>query len=316
LGGDVRLTEKYRPKTLDEVYGQDKVTSFFKSVIRHIDNAPRYFLISGAFGTGKTCVVRSFAHDLLGTSAAPYYLEVDSGEKSLQSNFESLRNLIFQEVGGFKVVVLDEGHLIAPKVQEQLLKVVEDYYGPLVLFFATTAPHLLLDTLRSRLHHFSLSTFTADQLKDYALGILEKEGKAVSDRALSLAALNAQGHMRNMVQQLELILFQGEEEYLESYSSVFRGIESYFTNFSLGDKESVDALLRFHPAELRALMMYFFREDIINPQGRFKDIVPRHLVPKYFANFMRLIGLVREEDDYFSAILIFRQSLRAAIGGM
>jgi len=207
-------------------------------------------------------------------------------------------------------VVLDECHLIPSHAQQQLLKVVEDYYGPLVVFFATTDPHLMLDTLRSRLHHFVLSIFTVEQLKEYGKRIIDNEGIVVSDRALSVAAINAQGHMRNMVKQLELILFQGEEAYLQFYTSIFRNIELFFTDFSIEDKQSVEAMAHFHPAELRSLMMYFFREEVINPVGRFNSVIPRHMVPKYFATYMRLVGLVKEPDDFFSAILVFRLQLR------
>jgi DNA polymerase III delta prime subunit len=287
------------------------VVGFFKSVIRDVANAPRYFLISGPFGCGKTVLCRAFARDILGSLAEPYYVEVDSGEKYVQENFDVLKAILFREVGGLKVVILDEAHLLGPLVSQQLLKVIEDYYGPLFLFLATTDPQLLPDTLRSRLHHFALSAFTMEQCKEYALGLLAKEGAEVSDRALSLAALNAQGHLRTMVKQVELILFQGEETYLDSYSSVFKGIESYFTNFEGDDKRSVEALLKYHPSELRSLVGYFLREDIINPSGRFASVFPRSVIPGVFANYLRLSGMVVEPDDYFSVLLVFRQQLRS-----
>jgi DNA polymerase III delta prime subunit len=306
----LNLTETYRPQSLSDIYGQEKVVSFFKSVIKNVDDAPRYFLISGGYGVGKSTLCRAFARDLLGSLAEPYYIEVDSGEKYVQENFDVLKAILFREVGGFKVVTLDEAHLLGELVSQQLLKVVEDYYGPLFLFLATTEPQMLPETLRSRMHHFSLSAFTVEQCKEYAAGLLSREGVTVSDRALSLAALNAQGHLRTMVKQVELILFQGEGVYLDSYSSIFKGIESYFTDFSLEDKQSVEALLRYHPSELRSLVMYFFREDIINPSGRFAAVFPRNVIPGAFANYLRLSGLVEEPDDYFSVLLVFRIQLR------
>lgn len=306
----LNLAEKYRPRHLGDIYGQEKTVSFFKSVIKHLDGSPRYFLISGSWGVGKTVLCRAFAQDLLGSLDPPYYLEIDSGEKRLQSDFDSLKDLMFQDVGGHKIVVLDECHLICEASQSQLLKIVEDYYGPLFVFFATTDPHLVLPTLRSRLHHFSLSTFTPEQLKEYSASLLVKEGLQVSGKALSMAAINAQGHMRDMVKQLELMAFQGEAEYLQFYDSAFRRIESFFADFSIGDKESVEGLSRFHPSELRSLIAWFFREEVINPGGGHKGLIPRHLVPKCFASYLRLMGLAGEPDDVFSALLVFRLQLR------
>ena len=305
------LTNKYRPQTLADVYGQDKIVYFFKSVISNVDTAPHYFLVSGAFGCGKTAIVRAFARDLLGSLSAPNYLEIDSGEKVLQTNFDMIRDLLFQEVSDYKVAVLDECHLIEPRAQEQLLKIVEDYYGKLILFFVTTEPHKVLETLRSRLHHFSLSQFSDEQLKSYAQLVLKQEQQVVSDEALSLAALNSQGHMRNMLKQVELILFQGEAEFLSFYASVLKEISGFFTDFDITDTKSVENLSRWHPSELRTLMGYFFREHIINPDGNLSSIIPRHVLPKLFASYLRLMGLVKEPDDFFSVVLVFRQQLRS-----
>jgi DNA polymerase III gamma/tau subunit len=307
------LCSKYRPVHLKDLYGQDDVKAYFQSVVKKIDDAPHYFLISGVFGTGKSSMARAFAMDLVGSLESPAYTEIDSAEKSLQSVFDRLRDVIFQEIGRYKVVVFDECHLLGKAVESQLLKVVEDYYGTLVLLFCTTNPEIMTDTLRSRLHQFALSTFTLEQCREYAQGIIGAEGLEVSDKALSIAAINAQGHLRNMVKQVEQIVFMGERRYLDSYSSVLQGIEAFFTDFSKEDKFSVEVLCRYHPSELKSLVMYFFRESVINPAGRFAGIYPRNVIPSLFANYLRLSGLVKDPDDYFSVLLVFRQQLRGVV---
>jgi replication-associated recombination protein RarA len=307
------LCREYRPVHLKDLYGHEGVKAYFQSVIKKIDDAPHYFLVSGNYGVGKTCIARAFARDLLGALESPFYLEIDSAEKSLQQDFDRLKDVIFQEVGRYKVVVFDECHLLGKHVESQLLKIVEDYYGPLVIFFCSTNPEWMTDTLRSRLQHFSLSLFTAEQCKEYALGIIQNEEVVISDRALSIAAVNAQGHLRNMVKQVEQIVFMGEQAYLESYSSVLQGIEALFTDFSKEDKSSVEVLCRYHPLELKSMVMYFLREDIINPSGRFAKLYPRNVIPTLFANYLRLSGLVKEPDEYFSVLLVVRQQLRGVV---
>ena len=312
------LTKKYRPKTLGDVFGQDAVVNYFKSVIKRRDIAPRYFLLSGGTGLGKTTVCRAFARDLLGSLQAPNYLELDSGDKRVQNDFEATKNLLFQEVAGDKVVVVDEIHILAqyaPSTIQQLLKIIEDYYHPrLFVFFATTDPQTLPDAFVGRLYHFHLESPSNAQVIAYLKDLASREGVSVSDAALGVAAVNANGHLRNAVRQLEQIIFQGEEQYLKAHHTLLNAIVTYFSDFTVDHDLAVKNMYGFPPLELRRYVMQFLRQAILSPTGRFHKAYPLSVQPKLLTQFLGLDWRVKEPDDFFSVLVAYRPILQGSKG--
>lgn len=309
----IDLCSKYRPKSLKDLYGQERVASFFRSVMRRPEEAPRYYLIQGPFGTGKTSLVRAFAHDFIGEGfmSTPNYMEIDSSERRVSEDFDVMKEFIFQQVRGWKVVVIDEAHLLSPSASQRLLKVFEDFIGSIFIFLCTTNPELMFPPLLSRLHSFSLSLFTPEQCIEYAKQVLAREGLSISDRALSVAALNSQGHLRTVVKQCELILFQGEEYYLSSVSTVWSLLEDYF--FSDADTaDLVQRMYSFHPSELRSYFSYYFRDQVLNPKGKHGGEWPAATALKIYAKYLQLTAYMREAEDFFSFLYCFRPVVDAA----
>lgn len=329
----INLCDTYRPKSLKDVYGQDSVTYFFRSVVNNPEESPRYYLLQGGFGCGKTTISRCVAHDLLGPDYknSPNYIEIDSSEKAIAENFDTIRDLIFQDVPGWKVVLIDESHLLPEQVSQKLLKVLEDYVGKLFIFFATTNPEKMFPPLLSRVHKFTLTTFTPEQCKEYGKKIILNEANkltressdpasetyqkaqkllSISDRALSVAALNCQGHLRDMLKQCEVILFQGEDYYLKSFSTAWSLIEDYF--FGNDRANTVQKMYTIHPTQLKQFFSYYFRDQILNPNSeKYGKLFPANLLPKVFAKYLQLTAHIKDADDFFSFLYVFATILEA-----
>lgn len=312
----VDLCTKYRPASLKDVYLQTEVTSYLRSVVQRPDDSVKYIFLSGAFGCGKTSVARAFAHDLLklpSLTNTPQYIEIDSSEKRIAEDFDSIKNYIFSEVNGWKVVTIDECHLLPAQVQQKLLKVLEDYTGKLFILFMTTDDQLVTNTLKSRCIQFNLHSFTVQQCCQYGEAILEKEGYAFSKRVIEIAALNCRGHLRDLLKQLEIAIFQGEDYFLKTYTSLWKSIEDYFFNFNKPKEEVLQQLLRYHVVQLKSYISAFMLDNLVKESDLSKQmkLYSRQSIPKIYQVYLKFLSMVNDNisDEYYSFLYVFRDVL-------
>lgn len=266
----------------------------------------RHSFTANTIVSHNTSVARAFAHDLLGPDYAsqPNYMEIDSSEKAVTENFDYFKDMMFQELPGWKVVVLDEIHLLPSATSQQLLKILEDYVGRLFILSATTNPELLFPPLLSRLHKFSINLFSTEQVQEYLRGISDSEGFQVSDQTLSLIALNSQGHMRDAVKGLELVMVAGEERYLSSFSPVWREVESYFLASDVDPDRLVSALSPYPASQLKSYFSYFMRHRILNPKAQgYGETFPVQFLPKLYSTWLSMSAKVSSQDEFFGMLL-------------
>jgi len=303
----VDLKQKYRPKTLSEMYEQTEVTSFFKSVCRQPEICPRYYLISGAFGCGKTSLIRAFANDFLEDLTTSNYTEIDSSDKVLTNNWESIRDFIFASSNGWKVICFDEAHLLERNVQQKLLKVLEDFVGDLFIFFATTNPEELSDTLRSRLFEFTIQPFSDEQIEKYIEDVAREENILLTPTSKNIIINYANGHLRNALNSLQLLSIEGEEVFLNHRVGLSNSIISYFTQKDKSTTEVLTELSSFSILEVRSFISRYFRKSALKAMGR--------KGPAAFGAYLKLTSLIEEPEDYWTALMIWRDTVLMPIIG-
>src|SRR5213080_2275911 len=102
--------EKYRPKSLDEVVGQDEIVERLKAYAKE-GNLP-HLLFAGPAGTGKTTCAMALARDMFGETWRQNYYELNSSD---ERGIETVRTKVKEiarlaPFGGttFKIIFLDE----------------------------------------------------------------------------------------------------------------------------------------------------------------------------------------------------------------
>lgn len=303
------LTNKYAPRVLSDIYGQDLAVSYFKSVVARPAEAHRNYVILGSYGCGKTSLCRAFARELLGRDdlfSCPSYLEIDSSDSSLLDDFDRFLSYMFQAVPGYKVVVLDEVHLLDKKIQQKFLKPLEDFQGDIFFFFVSTEQDGIIQTLVSRSLVFHVTSYNDVQLREYLGVVLGKESLGFKDETLDMLVFMSFGHIRNMLNQLEICVFQGEEYYLGCYSSFEKDIASYFKERG---SEVVERLVRYPFEMLRHYLEYYIRYSILYKGG----VLPSKDIPKVFTTYLKLKRYVMTEQDFYSFLLVFKEFLDSVI---
>ena len=210
------ITQKCRPKVFSEVAGHKNVVDTLKCIAKNPDNAPRTIILQGEFGTGKTTCARILARALncpnqvngepcgncpvcnSDLDISPFYSEYDSAVVGNVDAIRSLRETFYYNSDtGYRVVVLDECHLISKQAQAALLKVFEETKGRIFFLLCTTDAQMLLPTIRSRSLELRFNLIPDVYLKENLKGIAEKENIDIDDETLDLIVSRSEGHARN-----------------------------------------------------------------------------------------------------------------------
>jgi DNA polymerase-3 subunit gamma/tau len=214
------LARKWRPRTFEEVVGQEHVVTALGNALAEGRIAQAY-LFSGIRGVGKTSVARIFARALNGREApaegeGPVEADLDILEvdAATYSKVEQVRELVetlrYRPVHGrYKVVVLDEVHRLSRQAFDALLKIVEEPPPHLVFIFATTEIEQVPATILSRCQEFAFRRVPFARLAAHLRQLADAERIAVSPAALGAIARAAEGSVRDAVALLDQLATYG-----------------------------------------------------------------------------------------------------------
>ena len=219
----VSFYRKWRPRTFEEVIGQERVTRTLQNAIR-VGRVVHAYLFAGHRGTGKTTTARILAKALncergptptpcnacarceaIGGGYAVDVIEIDAASNRGIEEVRELRERIrlAPAEGRYKVYIIDEAHMLTPEAANALLKTLEEPPPHAVLVLVTTEPHRLPPTILSRCQRFDFRRVSAREIVARLRRIAQVEGFAVDDRALALIASTADGSVRDAESMLD-----------------------------------------------------------------------------------------------------------------
>ena len=221
--------QKYRPSNLDELVGQEFISTTLKQALISQKIAPAY-LFNGPRGTGKTSSARIFAKSLNCLSSeyptanpcgqcelceqitdgnALDIIEIDAASNT---GVENIRDIIDKArfaptQARWKVYVIDECHMLSTAASNALLKTIEEPPARVVFILATTNPERVLNTIQSRCQKFDFKRISTNTIFDHLSEIANKESIKYETQALRLIAKRSNGGMRDaqsLLDQLSL----------------------------------------------------------------------------------------------------------------
>lgn len=213
----VSFYRKWRPKTFEEIIGQDRVTRTLQNAIR-TNRVVHAYLFAGHRGTGKTTTARILAKALncvQGPTATPcnacpnceaisggYSVDVIEIDAASNRGIEEIRELrdrirLTPTEGRYKVYIIDEAHMLTTEAANALLKTLEEPPAHAILVLVTTEPHRLPATILSRCQRFDFRRVSQKEIISRLKRIAGVEGFAIDDQALALTAASADGSVRD-----------------------------------------------------------------------------------------------------------------------
>lgn len=225
------FARKYRPKTFNDVLGQDHVVRTLRNAIAQKRLAHAYLFV-GPRGTGKTSTARILAK-ALNCTAGPNadfdpdedvcieiaegrsldVLEIDGASNNGVEQVRDLRESVrFAPARGqFKIFYIDEVHMLSNAAFNALLKTLEEPPPHVKFIFATTEANKILPTILSRCQRFDLRPIPTETIAAHLLHIAKEEGIALDETAAWAIAKGADGGMRDAQSMLDqLVSFCGD----------------------------------------------------------------------------------------------------------
>ncbi|MCW6677979.1 DNA polymerase III subunit gamma/tau [Anaerococcus sp. NML200574] len=220
------LYRQYRPKTFDEVLGQDKVVNVLKNQLIN-NNFSHAYLFAGERGCGKTSAAKIFAKAInclhpkdgspclecenckaIEDESTLDVVEMDAASNRRIDDIRNLKDNVIYPPSKlkYKVYIIDEAHMITREAFNALLKIMEEPPKHLVFILATTEIDKIPKTILSRVQKFEFNKIDSVKIKEQINIILKDKDIEMENEAIDLIIRKAKGAMRDALSILDQVL--------------------------------------------------------------------------------------------------------------
>ena len=257
------LALKYRPKNFKELIGQDVMVETIINSIK-VNKIPNAYLLTGIRGVGKTTTARliakaincnkHFEHGINNSSdefcnceqiSDSKHLDILEMDAASKTGIDDIRELIDSSkynptTAKYKVIILDEVHMLSKQAFNGLLKTLEEPPPHLKFIFATTEIKKIPVTIISRCQRFDLQRVPIKDLIENLKKIIKNENvKKISDGALKIISKAAEGSVRDSLSLLDRVIVSQNIEEREINEEFIRRM------LGLADRSQILNLLNF-----------------------------------------------------------------------
>ena len=223
------LYREWRPKTFNDVVGQEHITTTLKNQILNHRIAHEY-LFCGPRGTGKTSTAKVFAKALNCLNLQDGEpcnecemcrkinegLAIDVTELDAASNngVDKIRDIIDDvkyppQEAKYKVYIMDEVHMLSAGAVNAFLKTLEEPPNNVIFILATTDPQKLPITILSRCQRFDFKRINNNEITARLRKIVDDQNVLADERSLNLIARVSDGAMRDSLSILDQAISMG-----------------------------------------------------------------------------------------------------------
>ncbi|MEL6579181.1 MAG: DNA polymerase III subunit gamma/tau [Cyanobacteria bacterium J06621_12] len=285
------LPLKYRPQQIENLIGQEFITTTLKNALTTNRIAPAY-LFAGPRGTGKTSTARILAKSLNCLSVEQPTVE-PCGECSSCRSIERSNSIDVTEIDAashngvdnarelvelshlapsqvrYKIFIIDEAHGLTNAAQNALLKLIEEPPAKTIFILCTTELHKVLPTIVSRCQLFNFKSLSQTAVVKHLDRIATTEKIDITAEAIDAIAKSSLGSLRDSLQLLSQLQVLQQQITLDVVVEAVGGIS---------------------PQELWKLMVNLVKEDVLNvlliarnliqtgksPESILKDLLNTH----------------------------------------
>jgi len=258
-------TEKYRPRFLMDVIGQENVVKRLENFVK--TRSLPHCLFIGPAGIGKTTCALAIAREMFGDNWHSNFLELNaSDERGIETVRVKVKDFArtMPIAGSFKIVYLDEADSLTKDAQHALRRTMENYADTCRFILACNYSNKILPPIQSRCAILKFLPLKENHVMKFLLQIVKGEKLVADEESLKAVLYVAEGDMRKAVNLLQMASFDGKVTRETVYSLASR------------EPEEVKKMLLFAIAgkfkEARAVLLSLLSEHGLAGEDIIKEI--------------------------------------------
>jgi replication factor C subunit 2/4 len=198
--------EKYRPKTLGDIVGNEETISRLMVIAKH-GNVPN-IIMTGVPGIGKTTSILCLAHQLLDDKYNDAVLELNaSDERGIDVVRQNIKFFAQKSIelppGRHKIVILDEADSMTSSAQQALRRIMEIYSNTTRFVLSCNYSNKIIEPIQSRCVVLRFSSLSDEQILKRVLNVCSIENVKFTSDGLDNIVFSAQGDMRQALNNLQ-----------------------------------------------------------------------------------------------------------------
>lgn len=193
--------EKYRPKTLDEIIGQDKIINSLKNIFD--GGSFPHLLFYGGSGSGKTSTILSVLNDYFGQRKKLMVMRLDaSDDRGINSVREVIKGFAEKKnyfLKGIKLIILDEADSMTFDAQFALRRIIEKYSSTTRFCLICNYDNKIIPAIKSRCVEFKFNLINENIMIKYLQNIANKENLTYDINSFKVLYTISKGDLRKAI---------------------------------------------------------------------------------------------------------------------